>query len=87
MSDIKGCTTVRYPLPTHVFTTVRIIRAIIRTKHVIRKTRHSLTAVVLVLCTSARCLLWSRGDASEAMIPAVPEFQATNVFSSDFVES
>ena len=47
MSDMKGCTTVRYPLITHVFATFLIARAIIRTKYVLCKTTHSLTGVVL----------------------------------------
>ena len=53
MRYVKGCTTIRYPLLTYVFTTFLNMRVIANTKHALRKTTHSLTAVVPALRTSA----------------------------------
>ena len=41
MSDMEGCTTVRYPLLTHVFTTFLTTRVIIRAKNALCKTTQS----------------------------------------------
>ena len=53
MRHVKACTTIRYPLLTYEITTFLIMCVIVSTKHALRKTTHSLTAVVLALRTSA----------------------------------
>ena len=87
MRHVKKCTTIRYTLLTYVTTTFLVMRVIVTTKHALRKTTHSITAVVLAYRTSALCLLWNRCDASLALGPGVPGFHATNTFSLHFVES